>query len=232
MSVATRWCGTMGEVEQCRYGVGGVDMKALLANDVGQMHPTAQALVATADELLDVMHMDDITIAAVLEKSGVSHGSMYHHFEDLSDLVEHAVVLRFERGLVESIAALEGLMDATSTVEFRSRAEELLRVLHAQDRRPLRMIRLETLGASTQRPRLASRIARAQQEHLDEQGRIFAEFQRRGWMRNDLDAMAMSRFASATFLGRTVDDVSERPIDPLAWTTTALVALRAVLFGE
>jgi AcrR family transcriptional regulator len=33
-----------------------------------------------------------LTIASVLERSGVAYGSLYHHYEDLSDLIEQAAV--------------------------------------------------------------------------------------------------------------------------------------------
>ena len=159
-------------------------------------------------ELLDTESIEEVALAKVLERSGVSHGSLYHHFEDFPDLVEQAVVERFESGLIES----------------------LIVELHEQSRRPYRLRRLEVLGATIQRPRLAARIARVQQAHMEAQAAQYAEFQRRGWFRDDLDPMALSAFTTATFLGRSVDDIIEHPVDPDRWTEVALTAFRAVMF--
>ncbi|MEY2957685.1 MAG: hypothetical protein RLZZ01_253, partial [Actinomycetota bacterium] len=194
------------------------------------VHPTAVKLLDTAVELLETMSIDNIGIAEVLERSGVSHGSLYHHFEDFPDLVEQAAVRRFEAGLTESIAILSELLDATDAADFRRQAEQVVVGLHSVGRRPYRMDRLAILGASMGRPRLADRVSAAQREHLEQQGALFAEFQSRGWMRRDLDAMAMSTFTSSTYFGRTIDDVAGGVVDSDLWTEVAIRAIGAVLF--
>lgn len=204
-----------------------------LRRDAGKpLHPTARLLLDTVIELLDTESIDEVALATVLEKSSVSHGSLYHHFEDFPDLVEQAVVERFEAGLLESLAAIEDLHGCADATEFRARAEALIVELHEQSRRPYRLPRLEVLGATIQRPRLAARIARAQQVQMEAQAAHYAEFQRRGWFRDDLDPMALSAFTTATFLGRGVDDIIEHPVDPERWTEVALTAFRAVMFPD
>ena len=94
------------------------------------------------------------------------------------------------------------------------------------------MDRIEVLGRLTTRPELAAAIARAQQEVTDAQAALFVEFQRRGWMRSDLDPVAQSAFIQAMVLGRVVDDVAEQPIDQETWRAVALPAFRTVLFGD
>lgn len=195
-------------------------------------HPAAVRLLDTVIEMLDTVPIDELTMVAVLQRSGVSQGSLYHHFEDFPDLVEQAVVRRFEAGLNDSLTTLAGLLECADGAEFRMRFEELIRRFHAQERRPYRMTRLNVLGSLEGRPRLAERIGRAEQRANDEQTGYFVEFQRRGWMRGDLDAEAMSTFVAAAFLGRTVDDIVERPVDPQDWIDLAVVALRAVLFAD
>lgn len=195
-------------------------------------HPTALKLLDTADELLGSMAIDEVGVTMVLERSGVSHGSLYHHFEDFPDLVEQAVVRRFEAGLTESIEIVRGLLESTDAADFRRRAEGVVVALHSAERRRYRMGRLEVLGSTHSRPRLAELIGAAQRAHLEEQGALFAEFQRRGWLRADLDPMAVSAFTSATYFGRTVDDIAGGVVDPDRWTEVAVKAIGAVLFPE
>jgi AcrR family transcriptional regulator len=198
----------------------------------GALHPNAQRLLDATVELLESTPIEQVTLAEVLARSGVSNGSLYHHFEDFPDLVERAVVQRYVKGLEESLAAVEALLDSADAAEFRRRVEEIVVVLHAQDRRPFRLVRLETLGALSSRPRLAERISRAQHESTMRQAGFLAEFQDRGWLRSDLSAMAISTFMTATFLGRVVDDIADGHVDPDEWTEVAMVAFRAFLFGD
>jgi AcrR family transcriptional regulator len=187
-------------------------------------------LLDTTVELLETVHMDELSLAMVLERCGVSHGSLYHHFDDLSDLVEQAVVQRFEVGLQQSLEGVRSMLDCTDTDDFRRRAEQLLTMLMAPERRRYRLSRIEVFSAALTRPRLAEQIARSQQRVIDEQGDLFAEFQRRGWLRADLDPMVMSAVLVSMFLGRAVDDLSERPVSAEDWNQVSMVAFRALLF--
>lgn len=196
------------------------------------MNPSARKLLDTTVVLLETTAIEQLTLAEVLERSGVSNGSLYHHFEDFRALVEQAVVVRFTQGLNESLAAIAQLLDSADAVEFRQRTENIIRLFHAQNRRPYRMARFETLGALPNHPRLAARIGTAQHEATMKQAEYFAEFQRRGWFRGDFDAAAVSAFLTATFLGRVADDISDEPVDPDAWTAVALAAFRAILFPD
>lgn len=104
-------------------------------------HPTALTLLETTVELLDEVPIDAVSLAMVLERSLVSQGSLYHHFEDFSDLVEKAVVHRYTRGLRESLVSMAALVDCTDIADFRRQAELLLVASNDQARRRNRLER-------------------------------------------------------------------------------------------
>ena len=58
------------------------------------LHPTKRALITTVLEQLKTLKPSEITSESVLDKSGISKGSLYHHFEDFDDLIETAQVIR------------------------------------------------------------------------------------------------------------------------------------------
>jgi AcrR family transcriptional regulator len=195
-------------------------------------HPTATLLLETAVELLDSVSIDELTIPLVLEQSGVSYGSLYHHYSDISNLVEQAVVHRFSRNLQASLEAIRTLSDATDAADFRARTEALIQESIKPERRDNRLERIGILGAIPGRPRLVDLIANAQQTVTDQQAELIAEFQQRGWLRTDVDPEALSGFVQAMLIGRVVDDVTQRPVDPLLWNDVAMRAFRAILFPD
>jgi len=196
------------------------------------LHPTAQKLLDTTIELLETHAIEEVALAQVLEKSGVSHGSLYHHFEDFPDLVEQAVVERYTKGLNDAIEAIAQLLECDTAAEFRRRTEGIILYFNDQDRRPFRLARLEALGALRGRPRLAQRITTAQQRVTVEQAGYYAEFQRRGWFRSDLDPLALSTFTTSVLFGRVVDDVIDDPVEPNRLNDVVMRALQTVLFGD
>jgi AcrR family transcriptional regulator len=197
-----------------------------------KLHPSARKLLDAALELLEFTPIELVHLADILERSGVSHGSLYHHFEDLSDLIEQAVVERYTQGLNDSMSAISALLNSTDAADFRRRTEAVILHLHDQNRRPFRLARLDTLGALAGRPRLAERIGRAQQIAIRRQADYYEEFQRRGWFRDDVDPLALSTFTTAAFLGRVVDDIAEEPVDPAEWSNVAMKAFAAILFPD
>jgi AcrR family transcriptional regulator len=195
-------------------------------------HPTATLLLETAVALLDTTAIDGVTIAKVLETSGVSYGSLYHHYSDISDLIEQAVVFRYTRGLLNSLAVVRSLLDSHDSADFRRRAEELIEQSISPERRPNRLERVEIIGALHGRPRLVALLAQAQQDITNEQAEIYREFQRRGWIRSDADPVALSAFVQAMTVGRIVDDIALHPVDADRWYDVAIRAFRAVLFPD
>ena len=71
-------------------------MKAIAASprkktDLANRHPTSKRLINSTIELLQEFLPEEISTDLVLQHSGVSRGSLYYHFEDLSDLLETAM---------------------------------------------------------------------------------------------------------------------------------------------
>ena len=55
-------------------------------------HPTKSKLVETATRLLKTHKPSEISVDLVLSESKISKGSLYHHFADLDELIETALL--------------------------------------------------------------------------------------------------------------------------------------------
>ena len=79
-------------------------------------HPTKTALIECAADLLDKYRFDEITVEMVLDRSNISKGSLYHHFEDIYHLLEAAMISRFARYVDTNIASLRSLLETATVV--------------------------------------------------------------------------------------------------------------------
>lgn len=87
---------------------------------LSSMHPTKAVLVKTVVELLNTQLPSEVHADQVLEISGISKGSLYHHFEDLGELVETAQVYRYSKWITKSVEFMtEILPKAKSPEELR-----------------------------------------------------------------------------------------------------------------
>ncbi len=182
------------------------------------VHPTAALLVTTAVSLIDEMPVDQITVEDVLTRSGVSRGSLYHHFEDFQDLLEHAMVAIFARTTHEGISIFNAILEQSSTAaEFRERFLAAAHMLQAPDRMPHRALRIQTFALAQGNERFRSILAAEQLELTDGYVDFFTGAQKVGWARMDFDPRAFAVFVQACTIGMVIDDVTEEPVDTGAW---------------
>lgn len=83
----------------------------------------------------------------------------------------------------------------------------------------MRSVRLHALSLARTQPSLAVKIAQLQTELTETMTEVNREFQRRGWMRTDIDPRALAVLIQAMNLGRIVDDVVDdsHRVAPAEW---------------
>ncbi len=194
-----------------------------------KLHPTKQALIDTASRLLDDHRADEIQVDDVLSESGVSKGSLYHHFEDFGDLIETAMVQRFVVGSERDIAALKQIFSmATDKESLLASLEFVTESSQSESNRARRFERAAVLARSQGNPRLRAMLAEEQKRVNFEFSQLLRFGQSKGWFRQDLSADAAAIFIQAYTLGRLVDDVTEQPISPKVWNQLINQVLRLV----
>ena len=183
-----------------------------------QVHPTKTILIDTTRELLDSLARTDISTDQILSKSGISKGSLYHHFEDLDQLIEAAMLLRYSEWVDKSIGAItETLRSAKSPEDVHIRLSAITVQTQDPKRRVDRLYRAEVLGAAASSPRLAKSLGVEQQRLTDALTDLVREVQEKGFFHKELDPHVLAVFIQAYTLGKVVDDFSENPINPDSW---------------
>lgn len=181
-------------------------------------HPTRLMLIDLAVAQLEDRLPEEVTVDAIVTASGLTKGAIYHHFSDFSELIEVALVVRFARYVDDSITALAAV--ATSA---GSREEVLagMAVVTAETQRPerksIRFARAHVLTLASANARLGEALDVEQLRLTDALTDLIAGAQQRGWFNGDFDPRAAAVLIQAYTLGRIVDDITTRPVDPQAW---------------
>lgn len=181
-------------------------------------HPTKRLLVETAVAMLENKKPSEILAEEVLEVSGVSKGSMYHHFSDLQELVETAQLIRYSKWIDASIEFMTTyVLGANTKEQFVESLRKLTELTQATDRKGARAERARALAACFDNPRMAKAMGEETQRHTDALADIIQEVQNRGLVRAEADAKAVAVFIQSYTLGKMVNDYNPTGVQDDVW---------------
>lgn len=195
-------------------------------------HPTRSALVECARRLIARVGVDALTVEMVLTESGVSKGSLYHHFKDFDALIETVQVRRFSEFVDEGISFLEAALgSATSRDELRANLRAVVPLAHDPERAPHRIDRARILGSSGHSIDFTQALSR-EQERLRTRGeQLIAEAQAKGWVNRSLAPRALASFILGFTFGRVLDDVCQEHVSAEEWNDVVLRFMDNVLLA-
>ncbi|MEY2634141.1 MAG: hypothetical protein RIS75_81 [Actinomycetota bacterium] len=163
-------------------------------------------------ELLNVEH--------VLEISGISRGSLYHHFEDFSELLEAAEIEIFSIYVDLTIEKITSVVQASTSREvFIERIKKVTRATQNPDLTVLRAQRIGALARATGNERFRKALGLEQQRLTDSLADLFREAQEKELSAREYDTHAAAVFIQAYTIGRAIDDIAPHRVDPEAWYT-------------
>lgn len=183
-----------------------------------KVHPTKQLLLETAIDFIDELGPQGFTVDNVLETSGISKGSLYHHFHDFEDLINQAQVIRFSRNVDTDIAhIIEAVRRSTSREDFLNKVKGLALLASTEERRHERASRAVIIGSSWGKPEFRAALAQEQRRLTDAFVDLVREITERGWVGQRFSPQVVATFVQAYTFGRVVDDLVENPVDPDDW---------------
>lgn len=181
-------------------------------------HPTRERLIEVTMTLLDGERPDKIHVDEVLLLSGISKGSLYHHFNDFSDLIEEALVRRFSDLVDRSIHVITQLINTAKTKEeFIAGLKKVTRQTQDPTRFANRFERARALGMAGSNDRFRAALAMEQDRITSALEDLFRESQNRGWLSTDFDPRASAVLIQAYTLGQVINDVATIKYDNDAW---------------
>ena len=196
-------------------------------------HPTKTSLTECAADLSDKYRFDEITVEMVLDRSGISKGSLYHHFEDIYHLLEAAMIVRYARYVDSNIAALQALLSAAKTgEEFYLGLSQLSAITQGEGMKRARQERALTIGRAITSPRMSVLLQGEQQRLTDALVQLIKDAQARKLCNPEIEAHALAVLMQAWTLGKIVDDLSESPVDNDTYLTLVNRVIRDVFVPQ
>lgn len=194
------------------------------------LHPTKRALIVTVLDQLDSSKPSDLTSELILDKSGISKGSLYHHFEDFDDLIETAQVYRYAAYVDQSIHLLTKVFQsAKNREEMVAELRKITRFTQSPDLMPQRMDRATSLSLANLNPRMMKKM-NVEQDRLNEAIiDVFREARERGWINKDIDIHAGALFIQAYTFGIIINDVAGKKVEPEAWNELIDIFIEKVI---
>jgi AcrR family transcriptional regulator len=189
-----------------------------LNRGVRDTHPTKVHLTEAAATLIDELGSQGFTVEQLLEKSNISKGSLYHHFEDFHDVIMQAQVLRFARYVEDDITALTNvLLASTSREDMFGRLDQISRASHDPARSVRRADRIEILAGARHSEKMKNALGPTQARLTGAIADLVREMKAKEFVSENLDPGSVAVFIQAYSLGLIVNDVSNEPIDLEEW---------------
>jgi AcrR family transcriptional regulator len=199
--------------------------------DLDRMHPTKASLVRDVVNRLNTQKPWEVISDAVLESTGISKGSLYHHFDNFDHLMETAQVVRYARYMDATIEQIQEIWSAqTSKEDFVQRLDALTRQMQIRSRRMFRLERARILAAAEGHSRFEAALAIESDRLTTALADVIKDAMIAGIFRRDNDPRVIAVFIQAYTLGRAVDDYNDiHPVDDGRWADLIGLIVRNVL---
>jgi AcrR family transcriptional regulator len=185
----------------------------------GERLATRDRLVRVVLDLSETRPIDEIKVEEVLGESGISTGSLYHHFDDFGHLIETAMVARYLEMLRAGELFIQSALDEAETFDDIKSRIAVISGMYAKLNTPeARFERARILARAERHERLRKALGEAQEQYTDSLAAMFERAQGEGgWINPELNPRALAVLVQAYTFGRLVDDITPNSMDQKEW---------------
>lgn len=189
---------------------------------------TVDAVLGATIGLIEKQGEDAVTVQQVLNSSGVSSGSLYHHFGDRDGLIAAAQVTRFLRVIEMDEALYRVVSSKAGEATLLERAEQLAQLALSEDRQRLRWIRISAIASAHQRPALHATLSYAMTRLFDAMELQVSAAKKLGELPTAIDARTLAIYATIYGHALVLNDLDPTASDQAGWLDVQRATFRAV----
>jgi len=198
----------------------------------GAEHPTRTRLLQATIELLEQQSPDELQVDSILRASGVSKGSLYHHFEDGGALIDEALLRKFSSGVDEHAGFIAQILGSADTQLEAALAFRLLTIdSQRSDLRDRRSSRMAKILRAERDPAFAEKLSLEQKRLNDAFSAQIVRMQEKGWFRDDFDPSAGALLIQSYTLGRRIGQITADIVTEDAWNAIIFRIIEQGLMG-
>lgn len=179
---------------------------------------TVNAAIDATVGLLEQFPVEEVTFRQIRERSGISQGSLTHHFGGREGLIAAAHVARYEHSCAADAVFLSRYSGALSiTTPFATAMVDHISEMRSDERREVRWIRMSAIGAAFGNDDLASTLSVSYTALVDQLALYGEEAQRNGVTQPDADPRTIALLLSMHAQGLVLDDLIGQDVPEAAW---------------
>ena len=192
---------------------------------------TRTRIINAAIAMMDEGGESAVRLGAIAENLGIKEPSIYHHFTNRTELVNAAYVEWYWQCLKTDIP-VEAMMVLVETKDDYVRAlRKAMEWSYQPERHHARAIRLSVLVAAQRNPDLAIAINDINKKFLATIADAALVAQQKGWVRTDLDPMAMAYWLHGQIVGRVVAEMDPGHVDLAQWDKVSFEAVLGLILS-
>lgn len=187
---------------------------------------TRKRLILATIEAIDSGGEGSVRVQSIAEAVGVREPSVYHFFKNRAALVEAAQIERYQRSFLQLLIPFETAVALADTKsEFERAVAKVLSWSYVPDRHEARSARVNVLGAAQSSPTIAAAVVEANYSVAMTLAAILKGAQDKGWMRSDLDPLALAYWVNGQINGRVIAEMDSERVDLDAWNKVSVEAI-------
>jgi len=167
---------------------------------------------------------------AVLRRSKISKGSLYHHFGSKNGLIVAVETEIIKSGLTSDNQVLRQMIEACkSPQEFFNAIELVIRAGAGEPTREVRRQLIRSIAFAQHDKNLAATLRETSQRGTQYFAETLAIAKQKGWLKNDIELTALSFWLQGIFIGQIMTDITGIETSDEDWVNISLNSLKSLI---
>jgi AcrR family transcriptional regulator len=193
---------------------------------------TIDALILETAKAMATGGESGVRIQDISQATGVSIGSIYHHFGDRDGLIRATMVHQFAEQIRADVPRVKEFMEGIhSTAELRAEFERMGKFAKNHFANQSALSRAAVLGHTIGRPKLLAELTEVQHELTESTTEVMQLLQDRGILKPNLNPRAAAVLMLGMLFGRAIAELDNDAVTEDEWIRTMLIALGGLFVG-